>query len=321
MTPRLLALAAALALPATAEARNIVLSNDDGLTSNVKALYEALKAQGHDVIVSVPCTNQSGKGASIRFMRTLEPLKADCLNAAATAGAPGVGPMTRPGFEKDYFYVDGTPVMATLYGIDVAAIERWGKAPDLVISGPNEGQNVGYIVLTSGTVSNAQYAATRGIPAIAVSAGHDTSDNVNLANPKSVEVGKRTVQLITALETAAGKGPILPAGVALNVNFPDDLENARWKPARIGTYSGITVRFVADVGSTAAAKAYGHGDVRGPGLVADRNDARPGKGQENDESVVYRKDIAVSPMQVGYEASPAAQAWLKRGLRNIDQDR
>ena len=317
MILRMLALVAALAVPAAAQARNIVLSNDDGLTSNVKALYEALKAQGHDVIVSVPCTNQSGMGASIRFMRTLEPLKADCLNAAATAGAPGVGPMTKPGFEKDYFYVDGTPVMATLYGIDVAAMERWGKAPDLVISGPNEGQNVGYIVLTSGTVSNAQYAATRGIPAIAVSAGHDTSDNVGLANPKSAEVGRRTVELVTALEAVAGSGPILPAGVALNVNFPDVLDNARWKPSRIGTYSGITVRFVADVGSTAAARAYGHGHVRGPGLIADRNSAEPGKGQENDESVVYRKDIAVSPMQIGYDAPPVTPAWLEEGLRKL----
>jgi broad specificity polyphosphatase/5'/3'-nucleotidase SurE len=41
------------------------LVNDDGLTSNIKATYDALKAAGHDVIVSVPCTGQSGRGAAI----------------------------------------------------------------------------------------------------------------------------------------------------------------------------------------------------------------------------------------------------------------
>lgn len=48
------AAAALLGLAAPAFAANILLINDDGLTSNAKALYEALKAEGHDVIVSVP---------------------------------------------------------------------------------------------------------------------------------------------------------------------------------------------------------------------------------------------------------------------------
>ena len=52
-----------------AQAENILITNDDGLTSNLKALYTALKAQGHDVIVSVPCQGQSGMGAAIKFMR------------------------------------------------------------------------------------------------------------------------------------------------------------------------------------------------------------------------------------------------------------
>lgn len=317
MKLRLFVLLAVLCQPASAQARNIVLSNDDGLSSNVKALYDALKAQGHDVIVSVPCTNQSGMGAAIRFMRKLEPLKDACRNAAAGAGAPAAGPMTKPGFEKDYFYIDGTPVMATLYGIDVAAMERWGKAPDLVISGPNEGQNVGHIVLTSGTVSNVQYAAARGIPAIAFSAGHDTTDNGNLANPKSAGVAKLAAQLVGALDARAKGGAVLPPGMALNVNFPDELQGARWKPTRIGTYSAITVKFTADVGSTAVGKAYGLGDVHGPGLIADMNTAAPRKGEENDESVVYRKDIAVSPMQAGYDAQPVALDWLKEELKLI----
>jgi 5'-nucleotidase len=80
----LLAATAVLACAAQgAAARNIVLTNDDGLTSNVVALYEALKAAGHDVVVSVPCTNQSGQGAALGIARPIAPLKTACLNDAA----------------------------------------------------------------------------------------------------------------------------------------------------------------------------------------------------------------------------------------------
>lgn len=167
------AAAATALLPlATADARNILLTNDDGLTSNTLALYQALKADGHDVVVSVPCTNQSGMGAAAYFARPVALLAAPCRNGAAAVGDPGAGAMTRAGLPAgDFFYVSGTPVMALLYGLDVAAQKRWGRAPDLVLSGPNEGQNAGAIILSSGTVSNAQYAAVRGIPAIGLSAG------------------------------------------------------------------------------------------------------------------------------------------------------
>src|SRR5690606_21159030 len=89
----------------------------------------------------------------------------------------GSRPDDKRGLAPDYYYVNGTPVMSLLYGLDVAAQKRWGKAPDLVLSGPNIGQNVGAIVVTSGTVSNVQHAAARGIPAIALSADRGTADN------------------------------------------------------------------------------------------------------------------------------------------------
>jgi 5'-nucleotidase len=303
--------------PAPASARNIVLTNDDGLTSNVKALYEALKAQGHDVIVSVPCSNQSGMGASIRFMRPLTPLKADCLNAAAKAGEAGAGPMTRAGLGPDFFYVDGTPVMAMLYGIDIVAAERWGKAPDLVLSGPNEGQNVGHIVMTSGTVSNAQLAASRGIPAVALSAGHDTVGDDALANPKSAEIARLSGQLVAALHQRAVGKALLPPGIALNVNFPDRLEGAKWKLARIGTYNSLMVRFVPDISSSPSALARGLGQQHAPGIIVDLNSKPPTAEQTADEAAVYRKDIAVSVMQVGYDHLPAARKRVARQLRGF----
>lgn len=294
------------AMPAPALARNIVLTNDDGLTSNVKALYDALKAAGHDVIVSVPCSGQSGMGGAIKFVRPLGPLAADCHNGAAKAGDPGAGLMTRAGLGPDFHYVDGTPVMAALYGIDVIAEKRWQRPPDLLLSGPNEGQNVGFIVVSSGTVSNAQYALFRGIPAIALSAGAGTTGDAQLGNPESPRVAKLTLDLLAMLERSAAKGPLLPAGVALNVNFPDQLDNAKWRMSRIGTYNGYGVKFTENLRGKGV-----------PGITVEINKTPPDRDQANDESIVYRSAIAISPMQAAYDHPGGASAAIRRRIKAL----
>jgi 5'-nucleotidase len=321
MASRLTVLLATASLPlaaTAAEARNIVLTNDDGLTSNVVALYEALKADGHDVVISVPCTNQSGQGAALGIAHPIAPLKAACLNDAAQPGAPGAGEMTRDGLPgpSDFYYVDGTPVAALLHGVEVVAMARWGKAPDLVLSGPNEGQNVGAIILSSGTVSAAQYAAVMGIPAIALSAGANT-EAASLDNPLSDEVARRSLELVSTLDAKAKGGALLPAGLALNVNFPDKLDGARWELSEIGSYNAYKVGFTADMAASASpmmqmmAKSRGMEIPSLPGVSFDFNSAAPAPEQQDDESVVYRRAIAVSPMQAGY-AYPAGRAPLTR---------
>lgn len=297
------------------QAENILVTNDDGLTSNLKALYTALKAEGHDVIVSVPCQGQSGMGAAIRFMRPLGPLATPCLNDAARAGDPGAGPMTRAGFEADYFYVDGTPVMATLYGIDVLAQKRWGKAPDLVISGPNEGRNVGMMIVSSGTVSNVQYSTARGIPSIAVSAGLDSADNANLANPNSAFVARKTLELVSQLIHNQRSDRLIPRGIALNVNFPDDPSIAKWRLSRIGSYEAYDIRFAPEIGNTEAAKVFGLTGLKSPGVILGFNRSAPRNDQLDDEAIVSQNDIAVSPIQVGYEPRRKTDTgWLRRVL-------
>ena len=256
MTLRSLLAVALLAFARQASALNIVLSNDDGLTSNVAALYEALKAAGHDVIVSVPCTGQSGRGGAIVMYSTTvivadndkSQIEAEggCHNGAAPIGAPAVGPVWRAGFANgDFYYVHGTPVMATMYGLDVLAKARWGTDPDIVLSGPNEGQNVGIIVNSSGTVGNVQFAAGRGIPSIALSAGADTVDNVNLADPDSAIVATLTLKLLEELQDRTKHGqPLLPTGVALNVNFPSaPKETSEFAFSRIGTFQLYNLTF------------------------------------------------------------------------------
>jgi 5'-nucleotidase len=309
-----LAMSAALALCASpAFALNIVLANDDGLTSNIKALYEELKAAGHSVIVSVPCTGQSGRSAAIVMYSTTTIIpdndktqieaEGGCHNGAAATGAPAVGPFTKSGYTNgDYNYVHGTPVMATMYGLDVLAPARWGKAPDLVLSGPNEGQNVGRVVINSGTIGNAQFAAGRGIPAIALSAGTDTVDNNGLAAAGSKVVAQLTVKLIAALQAKAGSSALLPTGTALNVNFPNGVTSgSAWSFSRIGTYDTYALKF-------SSAAPWGLSGSLPPAATAD---------QAEDEAVVYKTRIAVSAMQVGYEHRPAGQQWLRLRLRDL----
>jgi 5'-nucleotidase len=313
MNHRLLA-AAGLALCAgPAFSLNIVLSNDDGLTSNVKALYDELKAAGHSVIVSVPCTGQSGRSGAI-VMYSTDTIVADndrtqieaeggCHNGAAPVGAPAVGPFTKSGYTGgDFNYVHGTPVMATMYGLDVLAQARWGKAPDLLLSGPNEGQNVGRLVINSGTIGNAQFAAGRGIPAIALSAGTDTVDNTGLANANSRTVAQLSVKLIAALQAKAGSGTLLPAGIALNVNFPDAPKaSAAFAFSRHGTYDSYRLKF-------SSAKPWGISATPGAAATA---------AQAEDEALVYRTKVAVTAMQVGYDQRPAAQQWLRLRLNDL----
>jgi 5'-nucleotidase len=308
------AMSAGLALCASpAFALNIVLSNDDGLTSNLKALYDELKAAGHSVIVSVPCTGQSGRSAAIVMYSTTTIIadndktqidaEGGCHNGAAVTGAPAVGPFTKSGYTGgDFNYVHGTPVMATMYGLDVLAKARWGKAPDLVLSGPNEGQNVGKVVINSGTIGNAQFAAGRGIPSIALSAGTDTIDNAGLANAKSRTVAQLTTRLITALQAKAGSSALLPTGTALNVNFPDAVAaNAGWAFSRIGTYDTYALKF-------SSAAPWGLSGSLPAAATAD---------QAEDEAIVYKTKISVTAMQVGYDQRPAGQQWLRLRLRDL----
>jgi 5'-nucleotidase len=308
--------AVALIAAAPADARNIVVSNDDGLTANVKALYEALKAQGHDVIVVVPCSQQSGMGGAVRILQSPGPLPENCVNEAAIAGDPAAGPMTRAGLGPDYYYVNGTPVMALLYGLDVVAQARWSGPPDLVLSGPNIGQNAGSIVISSGTVSNAQYAMIRGIPAIALSAGERTTSGPDLINAQSTEVAAKTLQLIDQLEIASGGGPLLPTGVGLNVNFPDQLGAVNWRISTIGSYMRYELRFVADLRQTNGDRDAASGYPT-PGIAISRASRAPMPDEADNEAAVVRSDISISVMQVAYDAPVTIRDQVAQRLSTL----
>jgi len=190
-------------------AMRIVIGNDDGFESrNIQALYTALKAAGHDVILSAPFYDQSATSAMLGPLSNYPRPTTASPGGLIAAGVPGVGPTT---IAEDQYYVNGSPVAAILYGIEVAAKEKWNAAPDLVITGPNVGNNLGTITSHSGTIGAAITALNRGIPALAMSGANGDAATA----PLLAEV---TLRLLAAIEE---RGRIvLPAGIGLNVNVP-----------------------------------------------------------------------------------------------------
>lgn len=134
---------------------NLLLVNDDGFNSaNLRALCRAAAARGHRVTVCAPSSQQSAKGHSFTVFQPLmaHPRRMDGAEAAWT--------------------VDGTPVDCARLGL----MELCPGRPDLVMSGINCGYNTGLATFVSGTVGAAREAAFQGIPAMAVSAAWNASD-------------------------------------------------------------------------------------------------------------------------------------------------
>lgn len=197
----------------------IVLTNDDGFESvNIQALFAALKAAGHDVIMSAPYRNMSATSALLSGIpeRTATPSSGGTFQT----GSPGVGVTT---LGVGQYYVDGSPASAVLYGLEVLANAKWNRAPDLVLSGPNIGNNLGVITPYSGTVGAAISALNRDVPAIAVSgANGDPATAALLA-----QITLRVVEAVAARGTVS-----LPARTGLSINVPvlDPLRSATSYP-------------------------------------------------------------------------------------------
>lgn len=134
---------------AAAEPLQILVSNDDGYEAEgIDTLVEALTGvDGVEVTVVAPLTQQSGTGG-----KSTEGELA-VSDVELTSGHPAKA-------------VEGFPSDAVRVAIDDLGIE-----PDLVITGINEGQNVGPAVDLSGTVGAARAAVARGVPALATSQG------------------------------------------------------------------------------------------------------------------------------------------------------
>jgi len=302
-----------MSMLAPARALDILLTNDDGFTStNLRALYHALLADGHRVLVSAPCTGQSGKGGALDYFRPIGPLTHDCDGGTVRAGAPGVG--SDPEVPSIH-YVDGTPVMALLYGLDVLVSSSWGTPPDLVVSGPNVGQNTGITNPSSGTVNNAVIALQRGVPAIAVSADYSTGDDPALGD----EVAGVVLRLLRQLQSTQGVDGLLPEGVGLNVNLPyfeaGQSGQLGFALARCDRYARFKPRFVEDLSQDPLAIQYGL-DAPYPGISFDLRDPDPATDRPSSEGVVVEEGrVSVSLIEGNFDTGTGQyRAWAQLRL-------
>ena len=181
----------------------ILISNDDGYQApGIVALYEALKDLA-DVEVVAPEHNNSAK------------------SNALTLHSPLYVHTASNGFR----YVNGTPADC----VHIALTGLLGYRPDLVVSGINNGANMGDDTIYSGTVGAAMEGYLFGIPAIAFSQTEKGWAHLDTAAQKAADLVK---QLMPSLPDAAQRGePWL-----LNVNVPNRpaAELQGFKVARLG---------------------------------------------------------------------------------------
>src|SRR5574344_571157 len=124
---------------------NILLTNDDGYNSlGIQTLYTALQKYGKVYIIA-PEHHMSGKSCSITITEGLVFKK----------------------YDEFIYSLDGTPADCVAYALGAFPIQF-----DLVVSGINDGLNISYDILYSGTIGACQQSLIYGIPTIAFSTNY-----------------------------------------------------------------------------------------------------------------------------------------------------
>jgi 5'-nucleotidase len=129
----------------------ILVTNDDGIRSDgLQAAVDALAPLG-DVLVVAPDRQWSGAGRSMPSTVTGELTEVACS--------------TSEGQAIPAYAVDATPAQCVIHGM----LELVDRAPALVVSGINFGENVSTEITISGTIGAALEASVFDVPALAVS--------------------------------------------------------------------------------------------------------------------------------------------------------
>jgi len=173
----------------------VLISNDDGIQSHyLVELAAAIERDGADTLVVAPEKPRSAMSHSITLHKPLR----------VHEQAPG------------RFAVSGSPVDCVYIALHKLATRR----PDLVVSGINDGYNLGTDVFYSGTVGAAVEGGLRGLPALAISA----------------EPGRHSMSDTVGVAAAVVRGAIehgLAPGAVVNVNIPNGC-NGRYRWTRLG---------------------------------------------------------------------------------------
>jgi 5'-nucleotidase len=169
--------------PDTRHRVRILLSNDDGyFAPGLAALERALSALG-TVTVVAPERDRSGASNSLTLDRPLS------VRRAASG----------------YYYVNGTPTDC----VHLAVTGLLEDLPDIVVSGINDGANMGDDTIYSGTVAAATEGFLLGIPSLAVSLVAGEGGHFETA-------ARVAAELVARFARERFGEPVL-----LNVNVPD----------------------------------------------------------------------------------------------------
>ena len=176
----------------------ILLSNDDGyFAPGIEHLARILSTVA-DITVVAPERDRSGASNSLTLDRPLS------LKQSANG----------------FYHVNGTPTDC----VHLAVTGMLDELPDMVVSGINNGANMGDDTIYSGTVAAATEGFLLGVPSVAVS----LCSKVGAHYETAAQIALEAVQMIRQQKSSA---PVL-----LNVNVPDipytELEG--WEVTRLG---------------------------------------------------------------------------------------
>jgi 5'-nucleotidase len=176
---------------------HILLTNDDGIEApGLQELLAVLSPLAR-VTVFAPDHNWSAAGHTKTMHKPLrvtqQPLSLDG-NEKAGAGRGEVEAYTTTGAPSDC--------------VALALLGLLPEKPDMVVSGINQGANLGHDLTYSGTVAAAMEAVISGLPAVAVSLDSFESQEFAFAARAAARV----------VEQVLVRG--LPPGTMLNVNVP-----------------------------------------------------------------------------------------------------
>ena len=182
----------------------ILITNDDGVDAPGIAVMEKIARElSDDVWICAPDGNQSGAAHRFTFGRELELID------------------KRP---RVFAIGGGSPADCVVAGMTFLLKDH---PADLVLSGVNNGQNLGDIVNCSGTAAGAREGALQGALGIAMSQGVDYEAGTAIDWSVSRRLGAKVVEGLRR-----GAKP----GVWFNVNFPfcppDEVSGVRVVPTQ-----------------------------------------------------------------------------------------
>lgn len=304
-------------------AKNILLSNDDSwAATNIRAFYRDLKAAGHTVILVAPASQRSGWSGKFDVPYTKE-LLTDAEFAYRVKGDPAWG------HEPDdigIWYFNGTPASCVSFGLEYVIPKYFGNLTiDLVVSGPNEGLNLGPGTYTiSGTIGSIYNAVYQGYPAIAISGSNGNNSffkdglNDDPINPANINANK-SVEIVNQILQAQGENQrALPLGVGLNVNIPkvgsqsdDECTNPNFVYTRLaGIDADVAYVYYNETTGLVSSK-YRYTDAL---TVCNSGDCTlPSESLVVDDGC----SITISTFQIDYDANAALQNEVKGLLQGI----